>query len=63
MKKGKTSTVFILALEIAAIVVLHAVKISQTEKSATINKEISRTVNAPQPDLKTRSIYSLAMFK
>lgn len=62
MKKGKTSTVFVLALEIAAIAVLHAVKISQNEKN-TVNKEISRTVATPQPDMKTRSVYSLAVFK
>ena len=61
MKQGKTSTVFILALEIAAIVVLHAVKISQNEKN-TNNKEISRNA-AVQPDLKARSVYSLAVFK
>ncbi len=62
MKKGKTSTVFVLALEIAAIVVLHAVKISQNEKN-TNNKEISRNRSAVQPDLKSRSVYSLAVFK
>lgn len=61
MKKGKTSTVFVLALEIAAIAVLHAVKISQNEKN-TSNKEISRSA-AAQPDLKARSVYSLAVFK
>ena len=63
MKKGKTSTVFVLALEIAAIVILHAVKISQNEKSTASNKEISRNVTNPQPDLKARSVYSLAVFK
>jgi len=64
MKKGKTSTVYVLALEIAAIVVLHAVKISQNEKN-TSNKEIGRISRsaAAQPDLKARSIYSLAVFK
>ena len=63
MKKGKTSTVFVLALEIAAIVILHAVKISQNEKN-TPNKEISRTGSAVQPDLKSsRSVFSLAVFK
>jgi hypothetical protein len=62
MKKGKSSTVFILALEIAAVVVLHAVKISQNEKN-TNNKEISRNIPTPQPDLKARSVYSLAVFK
>jgi len=63
MKQGKTSTVFILALEIAAIVVLHAVKISQNEKSTNNIKEISRNSSVVQPDLKTRSVYSLAVFK
>ncbi len=62
MKKGKTKTVFVLALEIAAIIVLHAVKISQNEKT-TNNKEISTNNPAVQPDLKSRSVYSLAVFK
>lgn len=62
MKKGKSKTVFVLALEIAAIVVLHAVKISHNEK-ITANKEISRNISTPQPDLKTRTVYSLAVFK
>ncbi|HTI09506.1 MAG TPA: hypothetical protein VL832_13145 [Puia sp.] len=62
MKKGKSSTVFILALEIAAIAVLHAVKISQNEKNMT-NKEISRNITTHQPDVKARSVYSLAVFK
>ena len=62
MKKGKSSTVFILALEIAAIVVLHAIKISQNEKN-TNNKEISRNISTPQSDLKAKTVYSLAVFK
>ena len=62
MKKGKSKTVFVLALEIAAIVVLHAVKISHNEKIAP-NKEVSRTGITPPSDLKTKSVYSLAVFK
>jgi len=62
MKKGKSTTVFVLALEIAAIVVLHAVKISHTEKVAS-NKEISKSAATPSADLKTKSVYSLAVFK
>ena len=61
MKKGKTLTVLVLALEIATIAVLHAVKINQSEK--TINKEISRNASAEQPDSRAQSTYSLAVFK
>jgi hypothetical protein len=61
MKKGKSSTLFILALEIAAIAVLHAVKISQNEKNIS-NKEITRNISAHQPEVKARSVYSLAVF-
>ena len=61
MKKGKALTVLVLALEIATIAVLHAVKINQTEKA--INKEISRNSAADQPDSRTPSTYSLAVFK
>jgi hypothetical protein len=58
MKKGKTLTV--LALEIATIAVLHAVKINQSEKA--LSKEISRNASSDQ-DSRTRSTYSLAVFK
>ena len=61
MKKGKTLTVLVLALEIATIAVLHAVKINQSEKA--INKEISRNASAEQPDSRMQSTYSLAVFK
>jgi hypothetical protein len=61
MKKGKTLTVLVLALEIATIAVLHAVKINHSEKA--INKEISRNASADQPDSRTQSTYSLAVFK
>lgn len=62
MKKGKTSTVFVLAFEIAAIAVLHAVKINQNEKNV-INKEITRNISNSPPDIKAKSVYSLAVFK
>jgi len=62
MKKGKTLTALILVLEIATIAVLHAVKISQSEKTAA-SKEISRN-NPPEPvDVKQRSTYTLAVFR
>jgi hypothetical protein len=61
MKKGKTLTVLVLVLEIASIAVLHAVKINQSEKTAS--KEVSRN-NLPEPvDVKQRSTYSLAVFR
>jgi hypothetical protein len=61
MKKGKTLTVIVLALEIATITILHAVKINQSEKA--VNKEISRNASAEQADSRTQSTYSLAVFK
>jgi hypothetical protein len=61
MKKGKSITVLVLVLEITTIAVLHAVKITQSEK--TVNKEVSRT-NTPEPaDTRSGSTYSLAVFK
>ncbi|HMH22879.1 MAG TPA: hypothetical protein VK563_13930 [Puia sp.] len=62
MKQGKNPTLFVLVLEIAAIVVLHAVKISQSEKTSN-NKEISRNASSAQPESKTKSSYSLASFR
>lgn len=61
MKKGKTLTALVLVLEIASITVLHAVKISQSEKTAS--KEISK--NAPQEpaDAKQKPTYSFAAFR
>jgi hypothetical protein len=61
MKKGKTLTVLVLVLEITTIAVLHAVKITQSEKA--VNKEASRA-NIPEPaDTRSGSTYSLAVFK
>ena len=61
MKKGNTLTLLVLALEITTIVVLHAVRITHSEKA--VNKEISRNNSADQPDSRARSTYSLAVFK
>jgi hypothetical protein len=66
MKEGKkTSTVIVLALEIAAIVVLHAIKINQSEKSSVI-KDANRNAPAVQMDTRVRNpyaTYSLAELK
>ena len=59
MKKGKTLTVLVLVLEIASITVLHAVKINH--KSAS--KELSKNLNSEQPESRSKSTYSLAVFK
>lgn len=64
MKKGKNLTALVLALEIASIVVLHAIKISQTEKTPAGGKEVSRNSAATQQAYtRIRSTYSLASFK
>jgi hypothetical protein len=61
MKKGKTLTALVLVLEISTIAILHAVKINQTEKTAS--KEVSK-INASEPvDAKARPTYSLASFR
>lgn len=59
MKKGKTLTALVLVLEIASITVLHAVKINH--KSA--GKELSKNSNSEQPEPRSKSTYSLAVFK
>jgi hypothetical protein len=61
MKKGKTLTVLVLVLELTTIAVLHAVKINQSEKTAS--KEISRNNPQEPVDVKQRSTYSLAVFR
>lgn len=59
----------VLALEIATIIVLHAIKINQSEKMVN-NKELSRNVasaqtaqTSTQTDARIRASYSLASFK
>ena len=64
MKKGKTQALVVLAVEIASIAVLHAVKLSQSEKHVANNssKEISRSAPSLQQETKMHSSYSLAVF-
>ena len=65
MKKGKTSTFVVLAVEILVIVVLHAVTISHAEK-LTSAREVSKNVSSQsenQSDSKSRSMFSLASYK
>ncbi|MBN9380529.1 MAG: hypothetical protein J0H74_07185 [Chitinophagaceae bacterium] len=65
MKKGKTSTLVILAVEILTIVVLHAVKLSQAEKG-TSAREVSKNVGSQpenQPDSKSGAIFSVASYR
>ena len=61
MKKGKTLTALVLVLEIATIAVLHAVKISQSEK--IVSKEVSRNNPQEPVEMKQRSVYTLAVFR
>ncbi|HEV3412457.1 MAG TPA: hypothetical protein VG101_08260, partial [Puia sp.] len=61
MKKGKTLTAIVLVLEIASITILHAVKISQSEKTAS--KEISKNTPQEPVDAKQRPPYTLAAFR
>ena len=66
MKKGKKrSTLIVLAVEILTIVVLHAVKISQSEKmSSTRESSKNATVNSEnQLDSKPGSVFSFAAYK
>ena len=60
MKKGKTLTVLVLVLEIASIAVLHAVKIN-SEKTAV--KEAARNISPETVDSRSRSGFTLAVFK
>jgi hypothetical protein len=62
MEQRKSSTLFVLALEIAAIAVLHTVKIFQSEKAVN-NKETTRNISSAQQDSKMKSSYSLSSFK
>ena len=61
MKKGKTLTALVLVVEIASIVVLHAVKISQSEKTAS--KEITKNIPQEPVEVKARPTYTLAAFR
>lgn len=61
MQKGKTLTLLVLAVEIASIVVLHAVKIKESEKMAA--KEAIRNSSVELSDSHQKGNYSLAAFK
>ena len=61
MQKGKTLTLLVLAVEIASIVILHAVKINQSEKTAA--KEAIHNNAADVSDTHQKATYSLAAFK
>jgi hypothetical protein len=61
MKKGKTLTVLVLVIEIASIVILHAVKINQTEKTAA--KEVIRNSSADMQENRPKAGYTLTAFK
>ena len=62
MKKGKNLATLVLALEIAGIVILHAIKINQTERPPT-GKEISRNSTTIQAYTRVKSAYTLSSFK
>jgi len=61
MQKGKTLTLLVLVVEIASIVVLHAVKINQTEKTAV--KEAVHNSSAEVSELHEKTTFSVAAFK
>jgi hypothetical protein len=61
MQKGKTLTLLVLVIEIASIVILHAVKINQSEKTAA--KEAVRNSAVEVSDSHQKGTYSLAAFK
>ena len=67
MKKGKkTSTLIVLAVEILTIVVLHAVKISQSEKMTSTRETLQNASKAAenQSDSKSgSSVFSFAAYK
>jgi hypothetical protein len=67
MKKGKkTSTLIVLAVEILTIVVLHAVKISQSEKMTSTRESRKNTSSTSenQSDSKSgSSVFSFAAYK
>ena len=65
MKKGKTTTLVVLAVEILTITVLHAVKLSHSEK-LTSAREVSKNVSSQpenQPDSKSDAVFSVASYR
>jgi hypothetical protein len=67
MQKGKTLTLLVLVIEIASIVILHAVKINQSEKTATKeairNSAVEVSDAHEQSDSHQKGTYSFAAFK
>lgn len=61
MKKGKSSALILLIIEIATITILHAVKINHSGKTA--NKEVSKGIYSTQPETKIGSAFSIALYK
>jgi hypothetical protein len=61
MKKGKSSALILLIVEIATITVLHAVKINHSGKTA--NKEVSKEIYSTQREAKVGSAFSVALYK
>jgi hypothetical protein len=62
MKKGQSSTLVVLALEIASIVILHEVKLSHSGKNG--NKEVGKAISTSmQPESRMRSSISIASFQ
>jgi len=60
MKQGKSLTVLVLVLEIAFIAVLHAVKITQSEKAAT--KEMTRNSSVETLEVHQKPPFALAKY-
>ena len=54
-------TVLVLVVEIASIIILHAVKITQAEKTA--NKETIRSSSVEVSDARQKGTFTLAAFK
>jgi hypothetical protein len=61
MKKGKSSTLILLIVEIATITVLHAVKINHSGKPGS--KEMGKNIYSSQPESKMGSTFSIALYK
>ena len=59
MKQRKTTTLIVLALEIATIVTLHAIKINQ-KGNALNSKDMTQTTVAGQQDSLAKSFNSFA---
>lgn len=59
MKKGKKATLFVLALEISSIAVLHTIKIKQAEDKTLNNKAMSKNSEMVLQESRMKTNYSL----